>query len=50
MEAKPFRQLGRLLKTVFPPCRTVNEGAEGAWKRPGDKRCEEGCQDKSLIK
>jgi len=28
----------------------VNEGAEGTWKRMGDKRLEEGRQDKSLIK
>jgi len=29
---------------------SVNDGAEGTWKRMGDKRREEGRQDKSLIK
>lgn len=28
----------------------VNEGADGTWKRMGNKRCEEGRQDKNLIK
>jgi len=35
---------------VVPSCSTVNQGAEGNWKGTGDKRCEEGRQDKSLIK
>jgi len=29
---------------------SVNDGAEGIWKRMRDKRCKEGHQDKSLIK
>jgi len=34
------------LYRLNPISKTVNEGAEGTWKRMGDKRHEEGRQDK----